>query len=233
MLGWCAAEEVELRARYPREPWEDILRALPGRSKVACAHRARRLGVLRVERDFSVETRQKLAELARANKPRLGKVRVPLTARAGVQGKACSECLEWQPLSKFAQHSEMPNKRNVCTMCEGKRAYAGNPARCIAAVRKYQDEYPAETRLRKRAADRRRHGRKVAGRGVSAQEYRELLEVHGGLCAYCVGPADTIDHVMPLSRGGLHEVGNLVPACKSCNFNKHDKTLAEWQRVAR
>ena len=37
-----------------------------------------------------------------------------------------------------------------------------------------------------------------------------------------------MDHVLPLSRGGLHEVNNLVPACRKCNFNKHDKTLEEW-----
>lgn len=54
----------------------------------------------------------------------------------------------------------------------------------------------------------------------------------GGLCAYCrEGNAKTMDHVIPLSRGGKHEAANLLPACAGCNFSKHNKTLEEWARL--
>ena len=53
---------------------------------------------------------------------------------------------------------------------------------------------------------------------------RRLAE---GKCHYCGGTfaatALTMDHVVPLIRGGRSTKGNLVPACKDCNNRKkHD-----------
>lgn len=39
-------------------------------------------------------------------------------------------------------------------------------------------------------------------------------------CAYCAGPADTWDHVVPLSRGGVNALSNLTPCCEPCNRRK-------------
>ncbi|MBI3595087.1 MAG: HNH endonuclease [Nitrospirae bacterium] len=45
-----------------------------------------------------------------------------------------------------------------------------------------------------------------------------------GLCYYChqrFRPAElTMDHIVPISRGGKNNKGNVVPACKACNSNK-------------
>jgi 5-methylcytosine-specific restriction endonuclease McrA len=46
-------------------------------------------------------------------------------------------------------------------------------------------------------------------------------------CAYCGRKADTIDHVIPRSRGGAHSWENCVAACKACNSKKADKLLEE------
>jgi 5-methylcytosine-specific restriction endonuclease McrA len=47
-------------------------------------------------------------------------------------------------------------------------------------------------------------------------------------CAYCTDRwADTVDHVVPRSRGGRHEWTNLVAACGPCNRRKGDRLLAE------
>jgi 5-methylcytosine-specific restriction endonuclease McrA len=52
----------------------------------------------------------------------------------------------------------------------------------------------------------------------------------GQPCAYC---GDTeqieIDHVVPLARGGTHEIANLVAACFTCNRGKGSKLLDEWR----
>ena len=47
------------------------------------------------------------------------------------------------------------------------------------------------------------------------------------VCAYCDGPAETIDHVLPRSRGGPHVWENVVAACARCNHRKGDRTPAE------
>lgn len=46
-------------------------------------------------------------------------------------------------------------------------------------------------------------------------------------CAYCGGRAETIDHVVPRSRGGPHTWTNCVACCAKCNHRKADKMLSE------
>jgi 5-methylcytosine-specific restriction endonuclease McrA len=46
-------------------------------------------------------------------------------------------------------------------------------------------------------------------------------------CAYCGGKADTVDHVIPRSRGGEHTWENCVACCSTCNHKKADKLLSE------
>lgn len=49
-------------------------------------------------------------------------------------------------------------------------------------------------------------------------------------CEYCDGPGGTLDHVIPLSRGGLHIPTNLASACLGCNLSKGTRMLSEWTR---
>lgn len=64
---------------------------------------------------------------------------------------------------------------------------------------------------------------------VTAAQLSELFERQNH-CAYCKRkftaklPA-TIDHVVPLSKGGLHTISNLVLACKPCNCSKREKEV--------
>jgi len=46
-------------------------------------------------------------------------------------------------------------------------------------------------------------------------------------CAYCRAAGETIDHVIPRSRGGLHSWENCVACCTKCNAKKADKLLGE------
>jgi len=54
-----------------------------------------------------------------------------------------------------------------------------------------------------------------------------------GLCHYCgkqVGAkALTMDHIVPLGRGGKSTKGNVVPACKDCNNAKKSRLAFEWE----
>lgn len=51
-------------------------------------------------------------------------------------------------------------------------------------------------------------------------------------CHYCGGefaPEElTMDHVVPLARGGASSKNNLVPCCKACNTAKQSNLLQEW-----
>jgi len=53
-------------------------------------------------------------------------------------------------------------------------------------------------------------------------------------CQYCGGHADSIDHVVPRSRGGTHTWENVVAACRPCNLRKRDRYVEETgMRLAR
>jgi 5-methylcytosine-specific restriction endonuclease McrA len=49
----------------------------------------------------------------------------------------------------------------------------------------------------------------------------------GGRCQYCGKKAESIDHVIPRSRGGEHTWENVVAACSRCNTAKRDRMLHE------
>jgi 5-methylcytosine-specific restriction endonuclease McrA len=46
-------------------------------------------------------------------------------------------------------------------------------------------------------------------------------------CVYCGAKADTVDHVVPRSRGGDHSWENCVASCSTCNHRKGDRLLTE------
>lgn len=53
-----------------------------------------------------------------------------------------------------------------------------------------------------------------------------------GVCRYCgksVSPKElTLDHIVPVARGGRTTKGNCVPACKDCNNQKKNLLPMEW-----
>jgi 5-methylcytosine-specific restriction endonuclease McrA len=54
-----------------------------------------------------------------------------------------------------------------------------------------------------------------------------------GVCYYCGGRVAhrqlTMDHIVPLSRGGRSTKDNLVPSCKDCNTRKKTMLPVEWE----
>jgi 5-methylcytosine-specific restriction endonuclease McrA len=54
-----------------------------------------------------------------------------------------------------------------------------------------------------------------------------LMRRDNYLCAYCGTKADTIDHVVPRSRGGPHAWENCVASCTRCNHRKADRLIEE------
>ena len=84
-----------------------------------------------------------------------------------------------------------------------------------------KSEVGSEERFRKEKAK----GRKLR----QSQWWKE--KVAKGVCHYCAGvfaPENlTMDHIVPIARGGKSTKGNVVPSCKKCNTNKKYYTSAE------
>ncbi|GAB1536980.1 HNH endonuclease [Geovibrio sp. ADMFC3] len=58
-------------------------------------------------------------------------------------------------------------------------------------------------------------------------------KVDQGICHYCgrqFPPEEiTMDHIVPIARGGTSTKGNVVPACKECNSKKKYLLPMEWE----
>lgn len=50
-------------------------------------------------------------------------------------------------------------------------------------------------------------------------------------CAYCGAGANTLDHIHPKSKGGLHQTQNLVACCADCNLAKGSLNMKKWYRA--
>lgn len=70
---------------------------------------------------------------------------------------------------------------------------------------------------------------------ITKEEWILIMESCEWKCFYCNIDLNSenrsIDHWVPLSRGGDHDIHNLVAACKSCNGSKHDKLYCEWRLI--
>jgi hypothetical protein len=65
-------------------------------------------------------------------------------------------------------------------------------------------------------------------KATKARFRRRIFDSWASSCAYCSEQADTLDHVLPRSRGGLTVAENLVPACRRCNGAKSSTDWREW-----
>lgn len=101
--------------------------------------------------------------------------------------------------------------------------------------RKQRERDPAGAKARrKRHSAKRRGAKRVDGfRAPDLLASWEERDLWG--CALngpdCTNVFEDWEHVIPLSRGGDHSVGNLIPSCGPCNRGaggKHTHTPAEW-----
>ena len=66
---------------------------------------------------------------------------------------------------------------------------------------------------------------------LRVRRWRQTLhQVTQQRCIYCGHRSESIDHVVPMSRGGLSVTENCVPACLACNGHKGDTDAFSWYR---
>lgn len=107
--------------------------------------------------------------------------------------------------------------------------YETNAEKVKANVAAYRKAYPEK----KSVLEGRRRARKVGNGGShTVSERREKFRQLGNACVYCGSTHKlTVDHDVPLSRGGTDNIENVVPACRSCNSKKNTRTASEYLAV--
>jgi 5-methylcytosine-specific restriction endonuclease McrA len=178
---------------------------------------------------------------------------------AGPTQKYCSECNPVVQKVLFAKwYRENSEKVKVCQARWRKenpekvstghaRWRKENPEKISECYAKWHKENPEKKRTSdakwKRAnADRiqvygaKRRATKYGNTPISelltSTEWLAILAEASGHCHYCGKEATlTLDHVIPVSKGGRHSKDNVVAACGHCNYSKGNKTLEEWGRT--
>lgn len=83
----------------------------------------------------------------------------------------------------------------------------------------------AMNRMRRRA-----RLKKADVRRITPRDWTRLVARQRGCCFYCGESSRLeVEHVIPISRGGRHAIGNIVGACRSCNARKHAKLIMEFR----
>lgn len=143
--------------------------------------------------------------------------------------KVCHWCGERKSINDYhIRRSAADGRQKYCKLCRSSLAVARNQnpkvkEKRAAAAKAYLElnrEKCQETVRRRRA---RKRGRAFL---VSTMELKRL---YSKPCFYCSSPTQELDHVIALSRGGNHSIGNLLPSCRSCNASKGSKTIMEWR----
>lgn len=99
-----------------------------------------------------------------------------------------------------------------------------------AAKRRYRANHP-ESDINAAAKRRIRMGDSI----ITKTQWLEIMALWEWKCAYCFTSLSdhkirTLDHVVPLVRGGKHRITNLVACCRSCNLSKKDHLFSEWRK---
>ncbi len=120
---------------------------------------------------------------------------------------------------------------------KARRSYHNNKPAAMARHKKWVEENPDRTRainrnwyknnteVAKAKAAVGRARRLGAAGTATARQLADRIAMFGGKCWMCGKSADTIDHVIPIAKGGTHWPANLRPACGPCNYGKQDRII--------
>ena len=175
--------------------------------------------------------------------------------------RKCAECKKMDR-RLYEKSRTKKTLQSKCLQCGKKFRYSGHPLGSGHGPRKYCSNSCRYEAVRSdRICERAGCGKKHSGRGLCADHYnqvyrkekrrlsaerrlsvmaagslthdewQEILTLVSG-CFYCDGPYEHRDHVVPLSRGGTHDIGNVVPSCQACNLSKGAKLISEWAKNA-
>lgn len=105
--------------------------------------------------------------------------------------------------------------------------YQCNKEHVKARVKRYRQDNPEKEAGRAR----RRRAKEKGAEGYFTEEHWErLCNLSGGTCLCCGKDEDiTVDHVVPLTRGGTNWINNIQPLCRSCNSSKGNRDFTDYR----
>lgn len=120
----------------------------------------------------------------------------------------------------FEPLTALPLRRAVVLVVRGKAEIVhGHESGLVLHSAKVDVEIPSVIRLSRYV--------RVPYRSRVPLSRSALMQRDHHRCVYCGDRAETVDHVIPRSKGGTHSWENCVASCRKCNHRKADRLLAE------
>lgn len=144
----------------------------------------------------------------------------------------CRKCGDAKPSDAFRPGH---HQCRACAAAYTKAWNEANPEKRKAWVESLQGRNAARDHCRRQRANglkvqwkprtpEQRERRRLTRRRLNTESAYLLNDP----CAYCGGPSDTVDHIVPVAAGGPHDLENYTAACRSCNSAKKDKPLLTY-----
>lgn len=116
--------------------------------------------------------------------------------------------------------------KSMCNTCYVRQLTDKNKER-YAALRRAQFEAAPEKVRAKRCSNKHTRRARLNGRYTVAQ-WEALLELFNHTCPCCgeAGEKLTVDHIVPISKGGSNTIDNIQPLCLTCNIKKGAKVVS-------
>lgn len=161
--------------------------------------------------------------------------------------RTCTKCKQVKPYSSFGKTNRTTSGTiSRCKQCESKRGKiryqeikekAKEDAR-LYRVKNYDKRIAIERKSRLKNKEKNRPSKNarqsIRNKTLSKTSYlileKELRKIYTSPCFMCGSAKNqSLDHVIPISRGGTHSVGNIMTLCKNCNASKNARTITEWK----
>lgn len=158
------------------------------------------------------------------------------------QSKVCSKCKVDKPSGEYTIRTKKIARQNgtiyelkqllsMCKECKRKESLAANMSES-RLKRKRENDIRRAIRLGNQTSHRSRAKKGGGEYGIVDTEL--VFERDNWTCYLCGVKVErakqykpnraTVDHVIPLSKGGSHTYDNVKTCCNWCNCSKHDKT---------
>jgi 5-methylcytosine-specific restriction endonuclease McrA len=162
--------------------------------------------------------------------------------------RVCIKCKVVKSYSDFHKNKRtstgVHNRCKVCQNQASKERYKleGQKLREQMAAQRARDyehriEIERASRAKRKEAQRPRKNarQQIRNRLVKGSKFivldKELRKLYSQPCFMCDTKENlSIDHIIPLVRGGNHSIGNLMTLCRPCNASKGKRLLVEWSR---
>lgn len=150
----------------------------------------------------------------------------------------CGKILVWNNMNFYRDEKRRYGLSYMCKQCsknKGRKWEKNNKERRKETSKKYREDNP-EKIFNNNIARRLRE--ESQGRGITKEQWLEMMQFFEWKCAYSGEKFSnnnkendrSIDHIVPLSKGGENEIWNCVPIKMNYNSSKNANDMLEWYK---